>query len=141
MSKQGPILIVDDDPDDHQFLKESFKDIGVSNPVLFFFRCEEALAYLETTSEKPFLILSDVNLPEMNGITFKQKIDSDTYLRRKSIPFIYFSTSNNKKAVTEAFTTTNTQGYFQKKATYEELKKVLQAVIQYWMLCESPSSA
>src|SRR5215217_940413 len=99
MPKGGPIVIIEDDMDDQETLREAIKDAGVFNQLIFFDNGPDAFQYLKTTSQQPFLILSDVNLPKQNGIEFKAQIDSDRELREKSIPFIFYTTYVSQYAV------------------------------------------
>ena len=65
MPKTGPIIIVEDDYDDQELLKEVFTELKVPNILRFFSSCIEAFNYLLTTIERPFLIISDINVPPM----------------------------------------------------------------------------
>jgi CheY-like chemotaxis protein len=140
MPKSGPIVIVEDDKDDQELFQDILKEIGVQNELLFFVRCSEAYHYLKTTPEQPFIIISDVNLPEQNGVEFKRSIDEDPELRQKSIPFVFLSTSVEKKLVDTAYKEMTVQGFFQKKPNYGELKSVLRMIVEYWKECRHPNS-
>jgi CheY-like chemotaxis protein len=140
MAKSGPILIVEDDPDDQEIYKQIIKDIGVQNKIIFFSLASDGLKYLKETTEQPFVILCDINLPVINGIQFKQRIDSDPYLRRKSIPFIFFSTSAEKSQVHKGYTELTVQGFFKKEYSVEEMSKSLSVIFAYWELCKHPNS-
>jgi CheY-like chemotaxis protein len=63
MSKQGPIMIIEDDRDDQYILTEVFSLLKIKNQLKFFENGNKALDYLNTTTDSPFIILSDVNLP------------------------------------------------------------------------------
>jgi CheY-like chemotaxis protein len=139
MSRAGPILIIEDDQDDQEILQEAFTELGVRNKLLFFDKTKHAFDFLKTTSEKPFLILSDVNLPQQTGVEFKREVDSDPQLRKKSIPFVFFSTSIEKHAVDTAYKELTIQGFFQKSNNYQELKNVLSLIVEYWKVCQHPT--
>jgi len=64
MPKSGPIIIIEDDKDDQELLNEIFIELKIPNIVRFFNSCVQAFDYLITTLERPFLIISDINLPE-----------------------------------------------------------------------------
>jgi CheY-like chemotaxis protein len=128
---QGPIIIVDDDPDDREIYAEAIKAIGIPNHIRFFESCHSALDYLSTTSERPFIILSDVNLPVMSGIQFKTKIQEDSYLREKGIPFVFISTNASATAVRQAHAL-SVQGYFEKPSNMEAIKRMLRTLFDYW---------
>jgi len=140
MARSGPIVIVEDDLDDQELIQEILKAINVSNELIFFAKCEKAFEFLKTSGIQPFIILSDVNLPEQNGLEFKRRIDEDSELRAKSIPFIFFSTSVDKKAVDTAYKEMTVQGFFQKKSNFEELKSLIKLIVDYWKQCRHPNS-
>lgn len=140
MAEHGPIVIVEDDIDDQEIIEEVLKELKVDNKRIFFGLCEQALNYLKTTSDSPFIILCDINLPQLNGLDFKRMTDADPYLRQKSTPFIFFSTAATEPTVTEAFTKMAVQGFFQKKGSVEEIKKALTIIIEYWKLSKQPNS-
>lgn len=140
MAKAGPIIIVEDDPDDQELIESAIRNVGMANKILFFADGETALAYLIATPELPFLILSDVNMPRLNGIEFKRRIDEDPLLRKKSIPFVFFTTSVDKESVTEAYTKMTVQGFFTKSYSLEELNSTIKLIMDYWKVCRHPHS-
>jgi CheY-like chemotaxis protein len=136
----APIIIIEDDLDDQEILTEAFQDIGMENRLVFFDNTAEAFDFLKATTEQPFLILSDVNMPGDNGIEFKRRIDSDAHLRRKSIPFVFFSTAVNKEEVDLAYRELTVQGFFKKSTEYSNLKHVLSVIMAYWKICKHPNT-
>ena len=84
--KNGPIIIIEDDSDDQELLTEVFQKLNYGNKVIFFSEGEKALDYLNTTTEPPFLILSDINLPKLDGIALRRKLKTDARLSNKCIP-------------------------------------------------------
>src|SRR5688572_19681690 len=98
----GPILVLDDDADDHAIIKMVCSNIGICKPVSFFFEAEDLIDFLKNSKEEPFLILCDVNMPMINGFQVAQKIQQDTSLRKKAIPFIFLSTSATSTEIKKA---------------------------------------
>ena len=139
MSRKGPIIIIEDDVDDQYILEAVFLQLALRNERKFFSRCEDAFQYLMSTSDKPFIILSDVNLPGMTGTELRRQINESDLLRKKSIPFIFFTTYAQKEVVEKAYEMM-VQGYFEKPASVDELKSMLEAIIKYWQLCKHPNS-
>lgn len=140
MAKRGPIIVIEDDPDDKHILEDILKELDIPNKLIWFTNGPDAFHYLKTTEEQPFVILSDVNLPGQNGIEFKKQVDNDKELRQKSIPFVFFSTSASKNTVTEAYTKMTVQGFFQKNSKYEEIKGTIKLIMDYWYLCKHPNT-
>ena len=139
MSGSGPIIIVEDDLDDQDSLREILQMLNLKNEVKFFKEGSVVIDYLRTTEEKPFLILTDVNLPGMNGIQLREEILKEEYLRKKSIPFIFLSTSDGKFIIQKVYEL-QVQGYFQKQQSFEAMKKQLQAIVTYWQMCRHPNN-
>lgn len=131
---KGPIIIVEDDKDDQEIYAEAIKAIGITNKIRFFDGAEPAIDYLLTTREQPFIILSDVNMPVMNGLEFKEKIQKDDYLRLKGIPFVFISTNASGPAVRKAHEL-SVQGYFEKPASIKAIRDMLRILFEYWALC------
>lgn len=138
--KSGPIIVIEDDPDDQELFEEAVRRINYTNTLLFFNNCIEAWKYLQETSEQPFVIFSDVNLPMQTGLEFKRRIDADEKMRKKSIPFLFYSTAINQEVVNEAYTTLNVQGFFKKSSNFSEMQKNLQLILDYWSACKHPNT-
>ncbi|MDJ1502114.1 response regulator [Xanthocytophaga agilis] len=139
LSINGPILIIEDDADDRYIFDQVFKELEIASRVKYFINAVNAMTFLKEDPTQPFIIICDINLPIMNGLEFKKEIDQDEHLRAKSIPFVFFSTSIEKKTVEEAYRKLTIQGYFQKSSDYEELKRRLYSILDYWQHCQHPN--
>ena len=134
-----PIVIVDDDADDRYFIQTICEKLGITAPLLFFEDGLRALNYLESTQSKTFLILCDINMPVMNSIELRRKIQQNERLRQKSIPFVFLSTAARQKEVDEAYDLT-VQGFFVKATQLTDMEKTLELIFQYWVKCKHPNS-
>lgn len=139
MSLTGPIICIEDDSDDQQLVSVAIKELQVPHEVLFFDDGEAAIEFLKTTPQQPFLILCDINLPRMNGIELRKRLNENEYLRKKSIPFLFITTAANPALVKTAYDAT-VQGYFKKPDTFKELKEQLRLILMYWRECIHPNS-
>ena len=133
----GPIVIIEDDADDQEGLREVFQALNVPNELKFFNNCSDAYRYLETTRDKPFLIFSDINLPGMSGAELKKKINVNASIRRKSIPFVFLTTTSNHYAVLDAYESL-AQGFFTKPNNSESLKQMIEMILNYWKISRHP---
>jgi CheY-like chemotaxis protein len=138
MNKIGPIIIIEDDPDDQLLLTEVFKDLNFNNEIIFFEDGEKALEYLVKTAIEPFLILSDINMPKLNGMELREKIHTNEDLRIKCIPYLFFSTSAEQKHIVDAYSK-SVQGFFVKPHSFDKLKYTIKIIVDYWQECESPN--
>ena len=89
--------------DDQQFLMEVFAKLDYPNQVLYFGDGEAALQYLNGPIEPPSLILSDINMPKLDGLALRLKPKTDAALQLKCIPYFFFSTALNQKTVIDAY--------------------------------------
>ncbi|HYC84338.1 MAG TPA: response regulator, partial [Chryseosolibacter sp.] len=116
---KGKIILVDDDNYERELLESALKKRGWDARVEYFDNAEDALDHLKRNDEEIFLIISDMNMPKMNGMDFKMAIDNDLKLREKSIPFIFATSTSVRSEITQAFDY-RVQGYFQKPTRTEE---------------------
>lgn len=135
----GPIVYIDDDEDDQFLFEQILKELGLANEVRSFFDGQEALYYLTTTSEKPLLILCDLNMPLMSGIELRQRINADEYLKEKSIPFVFYTTLAGPEQVRRAYSTT-VQGFYAKAQELTKYKAQISLIVNYWKDCLHPDS-
>lgn len=138
MNKTGPIIVIEDDADDQAMLSEIFGELNFENEIIYFGEGEAALAYLTVTELEPFIILSDINMPKLNGIELREKIHTNEDLRLKCIPYLFFTTTAEQKHVVDAYSK-SVQGFFVKPGSFEKLKYTIRIIIQYWQECESPN--
>ncbi|MGZ3899992.1 MAG: response regulator, partial [Bacteroidia bacterium] len=103
MSLNGPIIIVDDDEDEITLVKSAFKSLQVPNVIISFKNGKETLEYLEKTKDNPFIILSDLIMPVMDGMELCTRINNNPFLKRKSTPFVFRSGSVTYELIQETY--------------------------------------
>lgn len=140
MSKAGEILIVEDDLDDRELFENVLHDLNINNVLVWFDNTDDIFNYLMETKKSIFIIFSDINLPGNNGLELKKSIDNEPKLRKKSIPFVFYSTAANQKEVNEAYTQMTVQGFFKKGLDYEETKNIIRVILDYWRLSKHPNT-
>lgn len=138
LNKQGPIIVIEDDADDREILLEVFTKLNYQNKVLFFVDGQEALDHINASEQAPFLILSDINLPKLNGFALREKLKTDAKLSNKCIPYLFFSTASNQQSVIDAYSQ-SVQGFFKKPNSMGDLEKTLSLIIEYWRRCAAPN--
>jgi CheY-like chemotaxis protein len=136
---RDPIVLVDDDTDDRDLLAEVLEKIGQKRELEHFENGKDALEYLRVTTDKPFIIICDLNMPIMNGLELKREIQRDDYLRNKSIPFVFFSTAVAPATVMEAYHLSS-QGFFLKEPSFRELEETMSLIFRYWTKCKHPNA-
>lgn len=139
MNNNGPVIIIEDDIDDQAILKEVFEKLDYPNDIKFFSDGQLALDYLNKTDIVPFIILSDVNMPKLDGFALRTKIREDAQLEIKCIPYLFFTTSSNRKTVVNAYSL-SAQGFFIKPHSITEIEDTIRAIMDYWKKCIAPNS-
>ncbi|HEY0065887.1 MAG TPA: response regulator [Flavisolibacter sp.] len=138
MNKTGPIIVIEDDLEDQELLTEIFKKLDYPNEIVFYRDGNEALEFLNRSDIQPFLILSDINMPKINGFELRSKIFTNEQLQRKCIPYLFFTTGANKNSVIDAYSM-SVQGFFVKPNSILKLENTIRKIVEYWQECIAPS--
>ena len=136
--QERPIWIVDDDSDDHQLIREIFADMGWEYPLELFSAADQMFKRLGEAPAAPFIIIADVNLPRMDGFTLREKTLKAPNNKFHSVPFIFWSTQASEAQVRKAYRLC-AHGFFLKEAQYNEWKRSLVRIIEYWTSSLTPS--
>ncbi len=137
MNKKGPIIVIEDDEDDREFINDVFIELNFMNEVIFFEDGKKALYHLLNEKIEPFIIISDINMPVLDGMALKEEIQKNESLRLKCIPYLFFTTSANQQHVIDAYSK-SVQGFFIKPSSVEKLRIMIKKIVEYWQECESP---
>lgn len=135
--KNNYILIVEDSKHDKRLLQNVLEELKVRNRIVFAEDGMEALDYIRSHREIPFMIISDINMPGMGGLDFLKAIQEDKKLREKSVPFIFLSTSDLPSEILKAYDI-HVNGYFVKPWEIDMLKKTIKLIMDYWKSSELP---
>lgn len=139
MNISGPIILIDDDEDDHEIFIAVCENLGVCHHLKHFNNAMDFLSFFESTALKPFIILCDINMPKMNGLQLRAVINENEKLRRKSVPFIFFSTAATEAQIREAYDLT-VQGFFVKGNSVTDIQDKFRLILEYWSDCRHPNS-
>ena len=139
LNQDGPIVIIEDDLDDQDILTEVFQSLKYPNELIFFSDGEKALEFIYAGNVVPFIILSDINLPKLSGLELRQKLKTDANLALRCIPYLFFSTALNQRAVIDAYSL-SVQGFFVKQNSIAELEKTISVIMEYWKRCAAPNN-
>jgi CheY-like chemotaxis protein len=128
------ILLVEDDEVDVKALKWAFEKLKVANPLVIARDGVDALEKLKELP-RPYLIITDINMPRMNGIEFLAKIrESDDY--SDSIVFV-LTTSNDENDKIDAYNL-NVAGYMLKSDMGTSFTRAIGLIENYWKVVEFP---
>jgi CheY-like chemotaxis protein len=114
----------------------ALKEIQVTNKLVHVENGEEALDYLQDpTSNKPCIMLLDLNMPIMNGIELLKVVKNDQQLKR--IPVVVLTTSEEQQDKVDSFDL-GIAGYMTKPVDYQQFVGIMRSIDAYWTMSEMP---
>jgi len=117
------LLHVEDEDGSAYLFRRAVREAGFSALVFRVSNGEEALAFLRRSgpyadAERPHLMVLDLNLPKIDGLSVLRRISNDEALR--SIPVVVLSTSSRQTDKEKAFSL-GARHYIVKPDNFEEL--------------------
>jgi CheY-like chemotaxis protein len=132
------IWIVDDDCDDHDIIREIFKESKLSHPLVCFTNAEDMLERLNNVDTAPFMIISDINLPKVNGFAMREKMLQTPNNKFHGVPFLFWSSYASDAQIKKAFDL-GAHGFFLKEHQFAQWKATLLQIINYWEKSKMPT--
>lgn len=122
------IFIIEDDPDDQELLKLAFETRKVPVQLKFANNSSQALAFLLncTSAEQPDIIVSDYNIPMMNGEEFLTKLQADE--RYAQTPKVILSTAASPSAIQNCMAS-GASRYMVKPYNFDDLVGIVTGII------------
>ncbi len=141
LNEQVTILLVEDDEGDAKMVKRAFKQAGLTNPLRRAINGEEALDILRgaNAAEKlqtPYLVLSDINMPRMTGLSLVRSIRDDPAL---SATVVFMLTTSSRHEDIEAAYGLNVAGYILKDTVGYDYKQLIDMLTAYSRIVELPA--
>jgi len=137
------ILIVDDDTNDLVLIEAAFRAIGVTDPIHVVSGGEEAIAYMRGDGDYsnrsmyayPTFITIDLKMPGRDGFAVLE------YLKKHPawaiIPTVILTSSRDLDDIKKAYML-GASSYHVKPGSFEDLRRQLKVLHDYWMTCEVP---
>lgn len=133
MRSEKPILIVDDDADDREILRDAFASIDGKHEYVFIENGDKLLEYLEETksdNEMPSLIILDLNMPGKDGRDTLKEVKSDE--RFHHIPTIVFTTSSSNRDRQTVYDL-GANCFITKPDTFNKLMELASSISRLWL--------
>ena len=135
--------MVEDDPDDQALISLAFRQNGVTTDIQCLKGGEEAIAYLKGDGEYsdrarfpyPSFIMTDLKMPVGDGLSILEHLKSVP--EWSIIPTVVFSASLDPDDIKKAYML-GASSYHVKPAQFEEMRRVLKVLHDYWLQCEIP---
>ena len=129
------ILLVEDSPADVRLTQEALREAKVLNALHVVQDGAAALAFLRregqyAATQRPDLILLDLNLPRKDGREVLAEIKSDEVLKR--IPVVVLTTSRAEEDVVRTYDL-HANAYITKPVDLKQFLAVIHAIEEFWL--------
>jgi len=140
------ILMAEDDDGHAELIKMNLYDSGIKNQIIRFCNGAELLDFFYNNQtfdgqsfDKSFsyLILLDINMPEIDGIEVLKKLKSDTNL--KKIPIIMLTTTDDHLEIRKCYEL-GCNCYVTKPVEFQKLTETLQRLGLFILVVKIPES-
>jgi len=139
MTRQGIILLVEDNPDDAELTLRAFEKSPVVNEVVLARDGQEALDYLfrsgahaERAPERaPEVVLLDLKLPKVEGLEVLRKIRADERTRR--LPVVVLTSSTEERDLIASYDL-GANSFVRKPVDFSEFVEASRQLGSYWLL-------
>lgn len=138
MSLSGAIVLVEDDEDDIFLIRAALDELKVANSVEVFRNGLDALSYLETQNDVPFLIVSDLNMPVMNGFELLNALLQRSFFNGNVPPFVFLTTSETSAIPQHSFDRQRFT-FFTKGYSYDQILDTVSVIVKYSKSVHTPA--
>jgi two-component system response regulator len=138
---QGPILLIEDNPDDVLLTLRAFGKNHISNQVVVATDGEQAINLLlpvEGEAVRPALVLLDIKLPKIDGLEVLRKMRADD--RTRSLPVVVLTTSNEERDIVDSYRL-GANSFVRKPVVFQEFVEAVNVLGVYWLLVNEPAPA
>ncbi len=117
------ILVIDDDPDDFELVKEAILQFDPAISVSYINNCEELVQYRRKNFD---LVLLDINMPHHDGFFWLKSIRKNGY---NELPVIMYTNSLSPAHIAQAYEE-GANLYFSKPDSFSQLVKGLKELLR-----------
>lgn len=129
------VLLVEDDPGDVMLVREAFADHELGNRLNVVDDGVKAIEYVRrrgefADSERPDLILLDLNLPRKSGAEVLAEIKGDPDL--STIPIVVLTTSDSEEDVLRAYRH-HANAYIAKPVDFDRFREIVHRIDDFFV--------
>lgn len=140
------LLLVEDNSHDAELTIRHLKKNNMANNLFHVKDGEEALEFIFSTgryadngdtTQRPKIILLDIQMPKLNGIQVLQKLKADP--RTKAIPVVMLTSSKEDPDIEKCYAL-GANSYIVKPVNFESFADAIKNLGFYWLLLNQPHS-
>lgn len=146
MSEQNAVTIVmiEDDEGHARLIEKNIRRAGVSNQIVHFASGGPAIEYLVRIGDGDtgahggaFLVLLDLNLPDMSGVDILKRVKDHAGLRRT--PVVVLTTTDDKAEIQRCYDL-GCNVYITKPVNYENFAQAIRQLGLFFMVMQVPEA-
>ncbi|MEQ9438185.1 MAG: response regulator [Cyclobacteriaceae bacterium] len=130
---QNEVILIEDSSSDAELTIRVLRKKNIVKDVLWLKDGEEAIAYLQQgdlLADNPKLILLDLKLPKVDGISVLQEIKA--HEEAKLVPVVILTSSDQEVDKISGYMS-GANSYVVKPVEYEEFQAAIEEVGRYWL--------
>jgi CheY-like chemotaxis protein len=138
------IVMIEDDEGHARLIERNIRRAGVNNELIAFTNGADALAFLlgddqsgEVSAKKQLLVLLDLNLPDMTGITILEKIKANAHTKRS--PVIVLTTTDDAREIQRCYDL-GANVYITKPVDYENFANAIRQLGLFFAVMQIPET-
>jgi two-component system response regulator len=138
------ILLVEDNADDELLTIRALRQNKITNEIVVVRDGQEALDYLfgigthagRDVSERPEVVLLDINLPKVNGLDVLKRLRADE--RTTTLPIVILTSSNEDRDRLVAYQSF-VNSYIRKPVDFDQFTEAVRQLGLYWLVLNQPA--
>jgi two-component system response regulator len=141
MKDNDPIVLVEDNEDDIVLTRRALSQNKIGNPLVIARDGAEALELLlgaNGHSVNPALILLDLQLPKVDGLTVLKRLREDP--RTKLTPVVVLTSSKAEQDVVAGYNL-HANSYIRKPVDFDQFTEAVRQIGLYWLILNEPPPA
>jgi len=136
--------MIEDDEGHARLIERNIRRAGVNNELAPFTNGTEALAFLfgddnsgQVSARKQLLILLDLNLPDMSGISILEKIKANQHTKRS--PVIVLTTTDDAREIQRCYDL-GANVYITKPVDYDNFANAIRQLGLFFSVMQVPET-
>ena len=138
------IVMVEDDDGHARLIERNIRRAGVNNEIIPFTNGTDALNFLmgpngngEISAKKHLLVLLDLNLPDMTGISILEKIKANPHTKRS--PVIVLTTTDDAREIQRCYDL-GANVYITKPVDYDNFANAIKQLGLFFSVMKVPET-
>ncbi len=136
--------MIEDDAGHARLIERNIRRAGVNNEILPFATGTDALAYLFgpdgsglVSAGRHLLVLLDLNLPDMTGVSILEKIKANEHTRR--IPVVVLTTTDDEREIQRCYDL-GANVYITKPVDYDNFSNAIRQLGLFFAVMQVPET-